>query len=1519
MKVAFSFNYDNQVYYSTLDEGQKVVLGSGLYDHLQVRGLKEGQFTLQMYQGNVYFSGKDPYKIDKYLMPYNSLVPLNKKHNMYLYVTNMVGTSNKKAQLPFNGEVTVGRNDKNMIIASFDFMSRQHFILKCKEGIVTIKNLSNSNGTFVNGQLVNEKELKSGDVISVFTLRMTYFQNQLMFENCSDKITIGQIPGVSGKIEQPEIEVGIKYKRSVRIQSQLPSDPVLLSPPPNKGQKYQKSRNMFMQLLSTGTMFATTMMMGAAASPAYMAARALSLVTPLASMGMQKNMDKKRKKQLEEYEKLRKELYGQYIIEQKQRIIDVADEQRRIIQEENPSPNECLSMVTTLKRNLWERTAKDRDFLDVRLGMGYEKLCVDVKGGYNEQQFQMENDDELKSIANEIINETEYVDNVPARIKLKEFNAVGVIGTRNKVKNQIRDMIVSLSATHFYKDVKIVGIFDEDEKEFWEPLKWIPHVFDDDKESRYLAFNKTEADVLCERMNDMLENRKRSLSDNNRQQSAMLPHFVFIIGSKRYVQNHILMKNLLLNRRELGVTSIFLFDDLYNLPQECQFIVEMDAKTEKIDGKEFGCAYERDKINQKFVFALDPDISHQTFDNFTRAMSAINVDGFASKADIPDSVTFLEGYGVENVQQLQSNRRWAKPRDSETLAAPIGVMRGGKLFSLDADEKVHGSHGLLAGTTGSGKSELLQSWILSMAVNYHPHDVSFVLVDYKGGGMSGQFNGLPHVIGEITNIGEGIDRAFIALESENLRRESIFEKYGVNSISKYHKLYRNGQATEILPQLIIIVDEFAMMKKEKPDSISRLVKIATVGRSLGIHLLLATQSPGGVVDDLIKNNSNFNLCLKVQSAADSRDLLKTSDAANLRTVGRAYVRVGNNEVYEMFQSFWSGAPYFTNGKKPTESINRVKLVSTDGTRIQVTDKNKKKVHADSDELKEIVKYLADTAKEMNIKPVDPLWMPELPATIPLDSLERHVGYDGMKWRGSEKWLRVPIGKYDLPVAQTQGIQYIDFSKDGHLGIYGAPQTGKTNLLKTIVYSTALNYSPQDVHIYGIDCNTSSTTILSNFPHVGGVARDGENEKVLKLAQMIQQEIDERKKLFLKNNVNSLSDYRQAISTDIPAWLIFVDNLPGLLELYPELEEFMIGLSNNGSSLGIYLIYTANNTASVKFKIQNNIKNAVAFELIDRGDYAGIVGRPSHGLPAITGRAFVKGSPPLMIQAALYMEGDNEFLRSRNLLKVAQAMAENYSGPGPKKIPVMPEVISMNDMFSAYTHKLTLPIGLSYKDMEVAYTNLEGKYTFVVSGMPHSGKSRFLENMAGFMSQKQKDMKLYVFDGLKRALSECESYATNYSICSDEQKVTDMISEIVNELNIRQKDLKESSKNLDFNQENWESQQPLLAIIIDEANEFMKTINEGNFKKIRIISKNAEGLGVVIFIAGRVGDLEQLNDSNPIVHDWIASQKGLVFSGTVGAHSFFENGLSYQEKGYALKEGEAYLVNKGELIKIKPAG
>ena len=1517
MKVGLSFNVGNQSFYATIDETHPITIGSGLYDSLQVKYFKEKQFVLETYNNNVYFSGKDPYKLDHYLMPMNKLVPLSKQNRMFLYVTDHLGPSNTKASLPFNGEVTIGRSQNNMIVTSFDFMSREHMKLVCREGIVTLKNLSQSNGTFVNGVLTNEKVLKSGDVINVFTFRITYYDGQLRFENCADLVKVSDKLLPKGKVAEASMDVGVKYHRSPRIQSQLPTEPILLDTPPAPPHEYKNSRSLLMSLLGPGTMIASSMMMGAA-SPAFMAARALSLVMPMANIAMQKKNEKKAKEQVAEYERLRKETYGKYIEGQVLRIRNTANEQRRIIKEENPSVDECITTVLNKKSNLWERTHRDRDFLDVRLGMGYEKLCVDIKGGYNEQSFQMEVE-ELREIANAIKEENEYVDDVPSRLKLREYNTIGLIGKRTDTMNQMRNMIIALSSLHFYKDVKIVGIFDESEKSFWEPIRWLPHVFDDDGQSRFLAFNMKEADLLCDRMNDMLEQRKRALKDNQSKQIAPLPHYIFIVGSKRYVKGKPMLQNLLLNRKELGVSSIFMFDEMYELPQECQFIIEMN-NVSSAHGT-FSCGYERDKINHKFLFKNDANISTNVFDNYARIMSAIEVDGFEKESGIPQSVTFLEGFGVETVEELNVEANWRKVKEDESLSAPIGIMRGGKTFSLDAFENSHGPHGLLAGTTGSGKSELLQSWILSMAVKYHPHDVSFVLVDYKGGGMSGQFEGLPHLIGEITNIGEGIERSFKALEYENERRERVFEKYGVNNITKYHNLYRKGEAKEILPHLIYIVDEFAMMKKEKPDSIPRLIKIATVGRSLGIHLLLATQSPSGVVDDQIKNNSKFNLCLKVQSAADSRDLLKTSDGANIRTVGRCFIRVGNDEVYEQFQSFWSGAPYHTNGNKVAETMNRVKLVKTDGTRLQGQG-NKKKIKADSDELTQVVKHIADVAEKMNIKPVDPLWKPELSGEIILKDLKQPYGFDGHKWIEPRGWLKVPIGMYDMPSTQTQGIEYLDFAAKGNLGIYGTSGAGKTNMIKTIMYSLGLHYSPNDVHIYGIDAGGGTTTVLESMPHVGGVARVNEDEKIMKLKQMITDEMARRNQIFMKHHIDSLEDYREAVAKDIPAWFIFVENVSALIEYYPDLENFLVSLSKDGRTKGIYLIVTSSSATGVRYKIKENITNNICFQMNDRGDYNDLVGRGAYHLPAITGRAFVKGMEPLLIQAALYLDGENELARSRKLLKELEAMDQVYEGPRPKRIPIMPDHIPMMSLLSSYKQSNVLPVGVAYFDMEVKHVDLSKKYNFVVCGNASSGKSRFLENMTGFIREAKPNSKIYVLDGLKRSLNECESYVDGYSICSDDTKVTEIADILVAELRVRSKAYRDAKKDPAFNEELFSAQFDLLCIVIDEVSEFVENVSDKNIAQFKSISKNAANLGVIVLVAGRIGNLEQLSEKEPIVNDWVAAQKGLVISGTAGDNKIFENcfkALSYNDKKYKLKENEAYLVDNDTFIKIKPAG
>src|SRR5699024_1019418 len=235
----------------------------------------------------------------------------------------------------------------------------------------------------------------------------------------------------------------------------------------------------------------------------------------------------------------------------------------------------------------------------------------------------------------------------------------------------------------------------------------------------------------------------------------------------------------------------------------------------------------------------------------------------------------------------------------KTLAVPLGVRGTEDYVYLNLHEKAHGPHGLVAGTTGSGKSEILQSYILSLAINYHPHEVGFLLIDYKGGGMASLFRDLPHLLGVITNLdGSESMRALASIKSELARRQLIFNAFDVNHIDDYSKIFRAGEADEPMPHLFIISDEFAELKKEQPEFMSELVSTARIGRSLGVHLILATQRPSGIVDEQIWSNSKFKLALKVQNEADSKEVIKTPDAANITEPGRAYLQVGNNEIYE---------------------------------------------------------------------------------------------------------------------------------------------------------------------------------------------------------------------------------------------------------------------------------------------------------------------------------------------------------------------------------------------------------------------------------------------------------------------------------------------------------------------------------------------------------------------------------------------------------------------------------------------
>ncbi len=1535
--------YQDRLYNAQAQMPGTFTIGSGKKDSMHVDGMAQSQIIIRgNRRGENSVEGKAPSVFYDDNVPMDSMIMLSREEHLALYVTEITGTSPQTLKLAYNCVVNVGRSDKNHVAIHSPYVSGRHFTIRSEAGVVRVEDHDSTNGLYLNGKRISKAKLHAGDVLSALHVNIRMVGNELFFDNVGDSLVIHGLEeehALGGLARREDSGEGtLRYRRSPRTQEQLPSEDIILASAPSGGSKYEKRKGMFSSFLGTGAMFAANMAMGVA-SPAMLAARAASLVSPVTSMVTQSGSEKQRKGKLAEYEQMRMEKYGQYIGEQKARIEAVATVQREILARENPPALECLENLRQLNRSLWERGAGDRDFLDVRLGMGYEKLCVQVRSR-DENAFRMESD-EVRELAERIVEETRYVDNVPARLSLRQYNTISIIGGRRRVIDLVRNMLVSLTSAHCFEEVRIVGIFDQGEQEQWEALRWLPHVWDESRQFRFLAFDRKQAHVLCDLMADTLRGREREAGDGyQRQQKRPLPHYIFLLGSREYTEKEEIMQYLTANEPALGATTLFLFDDLYSLPHSCQFIVDVDNGP---------CGYVRNEVNNKFFFTMDTSVTAEQFDSFARQMSAIELEGFTTQADIPQGLGFLQGFGVSRVEQLDALSRWKNSQPYKTLAAPLGVMGGEKIFSLDIHEKAHGPHGLVAGTTGSGKSELLQSWILSMALHYHPHDVVFVIIDYKGGGMANLLVELPHVVGKITNIGSNIGRSLISLQSEMKRRQRIFDQYQeyqVNHIDKYQKLYRDGKVNEPLPHLIIVADEFAELKTNEPEFMAGLISAARIGRSLGVHLVLATQKPTGVVDEQIQSNSKFRLCLKVQNAGDSREMIRRPDAARITQPGRCYVLVGEEEVFELFQSYWSGAPYTGEAQVAQDSGNQVRIVGLTGERSKPLQKERTTVKADMDELTAIRRYLRKVAEENGIRKLDGPWLPELPEMASLADLpdfgkgELMGGFDGSGWNRTLPWLRIPVGIYDAPALQAQGIQYLDLATEGHYGIYGAPATGKTTLLKTILWALGCHYSPADVNIYILDCGGWSMNVLAGMPHVGGVALDCEEEKFQKLGQMLTEEMNSRKRRFLQAGVSSLSAYRQAYAVrhgleegqavgdgsrlamdgeNMPAIVIAIDNIVPVFDQYPDMENLLVTIAREGATYGVYLIFTANNTTGVRYKVVQNIRGAVAFELTDKGDYPTIVGRlDGRSLPRVTGRAFYKGNPPIEFQAAMYLEGSDEQSRSEELKRRCADMDAVWQGPRPAAIPVMPEELSFEELFKNYHERSQVPMGITYDAIRPAIGRMTDRYCMLVSGTIGSGKSRYLCGLADSIHEKRPEDKVYVFDGQKGSLKSMASQVTAYGMASDEAQVTQMLEEIVEMLNVRKRAQNQarSMAGDTFSEQEFIAGYEQICIFIDDLKEFVDAVDNNNKNSMERICRLAQGLGVLVFVAGRVSDIERYNEIESLTRAIVANQNGVGLGGSASIHTFLRNDLNYKEKEQEAGEGNGYFFDDGHCCKIK---
>ena len=560
-------------------------------------------------------------------------------------------------------------------------------------------------------------------------------------------------------------------------------------------------------------------------------------------------------------------------------------------------------------------------------------------------------------------------------------------------------------------------------------------------------------------------------------------------------------------------------------------------------------------------------------------------------------------------------------------------------------------------------------------------------------------------MGTITNLdGAQSMRALASINAEIHRRERLFGEFEVNHINQYQKKFKNGEATEPLPHLFLISDEFAELKVNQPDFIKELVSIARVGRSLGVHLILATQKPSGVVDDQIWSNSRFKIALKVADRSDSNEMLHTPDAAEITQTGRAYLQVGNNEVYELFQSAWSGADYQPDKDDMGIEDHTIYLINELG-QYEILNEDLSGLE-DVDEIKEvpteldaIVHHIQLLCEEQEIPPVPQPWLPPLKERITLDELEEVQ--PTVAWT-QEKPLSVLLGMADIPQAQKQEAVSINLSKDGHILLYGSPGTGKTTFLQTAGMDLARKFSPKALTMYLMDFGTNGLAPLSKLPQVADTMLLDQTEKISKFVRIMEKELNRRKKLLADYGVGTLELYRQASGQEEPAIVILLDSYEAFKEEAYEAELFklLVRISREGLSIGVHLLVTAGRQTNLRAQLYSNFKHQLSLPQNEAGEVRAIVGSTPLAMTMedIKGRALMKREEVDVIQLALPVYGANDTQVLNNLRQEVASLQEAWTGQRPSAIPMVPEELTMEEFLNLpgvqeAIQNAQIPIGL----------------------------------------------------------------------------------------------------------------------------------------------------------------------------------------------------------------------------------
>lgn len=962
---------------------------------------------------------------------------------------------------------------------------------------------------------------------------------------------------------------------------------------------------------------------------------------------------------------------------------------------ETPGPGELSGLVRTLSDRLWERGPRDADFLTVRIGtarLPSRGVIKVASGGARD----------LRRDVEEIPGRFQLLDDVPLAIDLLAQRGVGIAGPLHASRSLARSLVMQAATLHSPTDLAVMTLVGEAGLPEWEFLKWLPHART--LGGGQLASTSHHALTL---VNDLLAERAAPGD------ALRLPAVLVVIDETCPVERRRLMP-LLEAPPASGIVFLWVTSARHMLPKACGVVVDIGP----------------DHITAQTGFTSGGiTVSPTRWEGMARADAAavarditpiIDITGrINDDTEIPSAVSFAELYGGAHILDDHSSliELWQQHEGGSSdhgLRVPVG-MQSGAPFVLDVRQD--GPHALVAGTTGAGKSEFLQALIVGLATMHSPERVTFLLVDYKGGAAFKECVNLPHTVGMVTDLDRNeVRRALVSLNAEVHHRELLLQKADAKDLLE---MERKGHP-DTPPSLLLIVDEFAALAKEIPEFVDGVVDVALRGRSLGLHLVLATQRPAGVITGQIRANTNLRVALRMAADDESADVVGSPVAAAIerRLPGRGIARIGPQELVP-FQTAYVGGHTMPNVQTP---MVNVRLFGFDHD-TAVAEERRVVVPPDhpSDLQRLVANHRGAFALLGAPAPRRP-WLPSLAPSYELGLLPR-----------SKDDTAIVLGVRDEPARQLQALAYFRPDVDGGLVILGTGGSGKTVALRSIAVAAgvAAESSGHPVEVYAVDFAGRGLDILEGLPHVGEVIAGDDTERVTRLLRMLRERIDQRAVAFANARSASLPEYRRNAPDGATASrvIVLLDSYPGFQAIHERIEagrwlDLFTRLVADGRQVGVHFVITADRRSSVPMALISSLPRRVVLRLSSDEEYSN-AGEPIGILSAKSppGRAIIDGQE---LQIGVLGGSSNG---ERQAAAIAQ-LADRLTAAGVQKAPgigVLPDVLRRESLtVGSSTEHLVLAMG----DTDLAPRGLTlDRGHVLVTGPPRSGKSTALATVA----------------------------------------------------------------------------------------------------------------------------------------------------------------------------------------------